>query len=370
MRKKPTTIHSSSSFLLAIDLETFAVQGHPRSLMQDGFIIEFTGHLTHNLAGNLPEDALETLKGAYLRHGENLSAHILGQYAAVFVDLSAKRVLLVQDSLGLHPLFYQLDNAGLIVSGDLETLVAFLRPNALNERYFAECLGKGTVPHRQTPFSGIERLAYGTTLIVERSRRLEVRPWVPRTERRLRNSKEAALKLRSLLDEAVHCMLPTEGRVLCELSGGLDSTCVFTTAQKVCPQIEALTLVSGQRMAGDDEYFAKLVLDPLEIPWHRIDIDLYPNFSSLPTDFAGEPGSEMHVAVQAAYREVIMRREIDVILTGGGGDVVFGFGGLPPMHLADGLSKGNVLDGIHAARRWRDHAGGRGPGHTSFCIAA
>lgn len=55
-------------------------------------------------------------------------------------------MVLVQDSLGLRPLFYCTDGDRLTVASELEILVAFLERTELEEGYFAELLGRGCVP--------------------------------------------------------------------------------------------------------------------------------------------------------------------------------------------------------------------------------
>ena len=129
--------------------------------------------------GAAAETPATRLVRAYQRHGAMLSAHVLGQYAAVIVDTLARRVLLVQDSLGLRPLFYTLDRTHVVVSSDLDNMVAFVRPASINEAYFAEALLSGSPPRQRTPFQGIERLTLGRTLLIERLRVTTLQPWLP-----------------------------------------------------------------------------------------------------------------------------------------------------------------------------------------------
>lgn len=340
----------NAGFLLAVDLETFRVWGSPRPRCAEGLFAAISGHLAHEVMGT---DRLGRLRSAYRRHGERLSAHLLGQYAAAVVDPSARRIVLAQDSLGIRPLFFAMSGTRLVASADLAALVTLLRPSTLDEAYFADYLTRGDRTRRRTPFAGIERLARGVTVTIEPSRRSELRPWSPPLRQERPPAGEAEERLRTLLDDAVASSLPADGEVLCELSGGLDSTSVLATAHRLRPGVQALTVVSRQGFAGDDEPHAREAVNALGVRWHQLDFDRCPPYSAFQASFVGEPGGVLLEALQAAYSEILARTGAHVIMTGMAGDLIFGSGGIPPFHIADPLAAGRLLDTIRMARSWR-----------------
>lgn len=344
-----------ASFLLDIDLDRFRVRGTPDPHEASGLIVALAGHIS---PASEESDWPERLAAAYVRHGEHLSRELLGQYAAVIVDPRRRRVLLVQDSLGVRPLFYALDGARLLVSSDLEPLVSLRGSHELDEAYFASMLARGGRAPLLTPFAGVDRLALGASLLVTRTERRALRPWRPTAVRWDGAMQDASARLRELLDDAVVSMLPRNGRTACELSGGLDSTTVLAVAHRRGSAVEALTVVSGSGLAGDDELWASHVIDELKIPWHRLDFDQFAPFSRLPTEFAGEPGDEIRVALQAAYAELVERERFDVVLTGMGGDATFGSSDVPPFHVADLLTAGRLRAAVEAASLWGEARGG------------
>ncbi len=347
---------SRVDFFLDVDLQSFNVLAFPDLLSHQGLVIAFSGYLaTASGTRSAPDPALQ-VAAAYRRHGTRLSAELLGQYSAAIVDPAARRLVLVQDSLGLQPLFYLLESDRARASSNLEWLAAARWPAELDEEYFAEFITCGRNSARRTPFRGIERLACGTTLSIGRGRVSALRPWAPPRQPQRPPSVAAASRLREMLDEAVQATLPA-GNALCELSGGLDSSSVFLTARKFRPDVQAFTWLSSVDPIGDDEPYAREIVAATKATWHCLDADHYPPYTAMPDRFVAEPGSELDWAALAAYGGLIARRGIDAVLTGLGGDILFGSESVAPFLLADPLSAGRLGAAVDLARVWHDYSG-------------
>ncbi|MCF7983505.1 MAG: hypothetical protein K9L70_03800, partial [Thiohalocapsa sp.] len=264
------TALAGSPFALRLDKRDFTVTAWPAPRRIGGRIVAVSGYVADETNA---EHAHQAVDRAYARDGAELSRGLLGQYAAVVVDAAARRAALVQDSLGLHDLFYAERGASLVVASDLELLLAVEPDAELDERYFALYLGAPYDDHRLTPFRGVQRLSYGWNLTLQDDRLHRHRPWLPPTT--AHDPVEAPeLQLRRLLDEAVASTLPGQGNILCELTGGLDSTSVFTTLRAIQRPVEALTYVAPRGVAGDDELFAGEVIKQHPVPWHRLNMDV------------------------------------------------------------------------------------------------
>src|SRR6202012_1752921 len=71
---------------------------------------------------------------------------------------------------------------------------------------------------------------------------------------------EDEANLRRLLDEAVTAALPSDGRVLCELSGGLDSSTIFTLARRTTgTRVEALSYIYSHSHTADERRWIAIV---------------------------------------------------------------------------------------------------------------
>lgn len=346
------------AFVLDLDLKSFAIRGSPRPEQRGGLFCGLAGHLAADGRGDGRARQYDRLAEAYHRHGHLFSAHLLGQYCAAIVDIEARKVILTQDSLGISKLYYRHMPGRLTIASRLADLVALANSMTLNERYFAYQLATGYPLRNDTPFEGIECLAYGKTLVFEYGSVREYRPWLPQNGELKLALPEAAEQLRDVLDEAVRSTLPETGTVLCELSGGLDSTTVAATAARQYQDIHALTFESGRRMAGDDEEYAEIAATVLGLTRHAVDLDDYPLFMRWPERFSAESGGELVAARQDAYDRVVEESSAKIILTGEGGDVVFGYGGLAPAQLADPIYRGAIGTGVASARQWAFAMGG------------
>lgn len=343
------------SFILRIELRDLSVLGSPPPTDVEGFVIALTGFLQEEKGGLTGLLAKKHLVNAYRGSGVSVSAAVLGHYAAVIVDREANRVLLIQDSLGMRTLFYVLAGSHLTISSDIKTLLAATRTTNLNPAFFAEFLSGGQKPHHQTPYSGVARLGLGHTVIIKDAHASSFQPWSPPKTTLRAHSSLVEEKLRNLLDEAAATMVPREGTVLCDLSGGLDSTTVLMSALKFRDDIQALTLIGSRRLTGDEKY-ARQLAERLGLRWHTIDIDSNLPYSLQPDVVAGEPGDEDVLPLQLARLELLERTEAKVALTGQFGDALFGSsGGLQPYHLADPISVGQLLKAVRIARNWRDY---------------
>lgn len=349
----------SGHFLLAVDLGTFTVEAWPAAALSEGLVVAVSGYV----AGS--DTPAELVRNAYRTHGNAVSATVVGQYAAVIVDQREGRVVLAQDSLGVRPLFWSEARGRLIASSDLEALVRIVGVSEFDPAYFAGYLASGRRPSGRTPYRGVERVDGGDVVVVDRRGRRTLRPWSPSPSQRRPAWTEAVATLSDLLDAAVVAALPSQGTVLCELSGGLDSTTVvaYAAARRA---ISALTVGSSSAQTGDDLNYAQLVVDALGMPWHRIDSDACPPLSAAGTTFAAEPGDELRSGLHAAYRNVIAETDATVVLTGIGGDQVLGGTRSPLPYVADRLRDGDLRSAVLGAKQWGALAGGHRAWTHSF----
>ncbi len=314
------------------------------------------GHSPSNSNKHIDFD--KEVASTYTHYGDTLTAHLVGQHAGVIVDRLNRKVLLFQDSLGVRTVFYTVRKNEIAVSSNLKMLMSLVRPTALNAEFFAEYLGNARKPYFDTPFAGIQRLGLGTTTIFQGNRRFSIIPWSPSTAEIHLDPDDACVHLRSLVDEAVGTMMPLTGNVLCDLSGGLDSTTVLLTALRV-REVQAFTWTNG--IPGDhDEKFAKDVVSLYGLRQHVINRSKFPPYSLIRSEFAAEPGNELLEDLLTQRLELLKREKIDVSLTGYLGDCVFGSsGGILAYHVADAICAGRILIACQLARELSDHFGGQ-----------
>jgi len=316
------------------------------------------GHAGYVVVDGRPatgDDCAEAIADAYRRYGHRLSGHLLGQFCAVIADHERKQVVLIQDSLGLRTVYYQiLSPARILLTSDLRVMQVAAPNVELDEAYFLYFLSFGARPAGRTPYARIGRLSMGETLVLKGAAKKRCYPWRPSNESTRRGDENPEGTVRDLVNQAVLAALPREGNVLAELSGGLDSSTVVCMAFPFRTDIQALTFVSGSNRSGDDPLYAEMVVNHLgNVQWHRFDQDVYPPFCMEPPLAEVEPGGEIRSALRNAYYGMLRSAKIGIVLTGAGGDQVFGSVDMAPIYIADKVRTLNFAGAWRESARWR-----------------
>jgi asparagine synthase (glutamine-hydrolysing) len=348
----------ASAFTMFVNLEnTAAVTGTNLSSCpadRPGVTVGCAGYVVVDGRPATGADCVEAITEAYRRYGHKLSEHLLGQFCAAIADHEKKQVVLIQDSLGLRTIYYQtLSPARVVLASDLRTMQVAAPNMELDQAYFLYFLSFGARLSGRTPYARIGRLAMGETLVLKAGSKVRCYPWRPSNESG-RPTDDNPERVRDLVERAVLSALPREGNVLAELSGGLDSSSVLCAAFPFRPDIQALTFVSGSNRSSDDPLYSEMVVRHLgNVRWHSFDQDPYPPFAMEPALAEVEPGSEIRSALRSAYYGLLRSAKIDVVLTGGGGDQVFGSTDAAPIYIADKLRTLNFAGAWRESARWR-----------------
>lgn len=303
-----------------------------------------------------PASDAERFALAYRWWGADLPRHVLGEFAVAVYDEERRTLLLAHDELGLVPLFYTMGAAACWFGSPLEEVVAETGIGDLDEEYVADYFAQGEHFGDRTPYARVRRLRAGESVVWKDGRISRHSTWTLGEVRplRCRDEREYAARLRARLEEAVVAALPAGERAWCELSGGLDSSTVLSIASRVgTPGLEAVSMVYPRSRTADERKWMRVVLDEHRVPWHPVDADAVRPFTELPEVFFGEPNAWLaSCGLNRVCRELFRQHEVDVVLTGQGGDAVF-HGDVPrPYFLADLLRRGRAAEAWRRARSW------------------
>lgn len=281
---------------------------------------------------------------AYEHWGNDLSRHVLGEYALAVHDLADRSLALFHDELGLVPLFYSATPGGITFSSRLDDLVLEVGTGELDEEFIADYFARGEHFGDRTPYRDIQRLLPGESIRYRTGMVQKHNAWTLAEIARLRysNPQDYAEHLRQLVGEAVTAALPSIGqKTWCELSGGLDSSNVLCVANQRRAGIEAVSFIYPQSYSMDEQEWIKVVLREVPVAWHSVDVDSARPFTLLPDDFQAQPNDWIvRAAKKQAYLKLLTDNGVKIVLSGEGGDSVF-LGDLQePFFLADLLLRG------------------------------
>ena len=267
----------------------------------------------------------EVIVHGYEEWGDELPGRLDGMFALAVWDESNERLLLARDRVGKKPLFIAETDAGLVFGSDIRSvLVASGMQPRVDEDALAQYLFQRYVNAPLTLVHGVQKVEPGTRLVFDRERVVRHTFW--RLEPGEPKSLDAR-ELRALLRDAVERRLMSDVPLGVFLSGGIDSTAVLGLMRETGAKgISAFTIGYGEGdYVFDERRTARLVAERRVAAHHEVLVGREDFFAALPrlAWYRDEPVAEPSEIPLLLLAE-LAGRHVKVVLTGDGGDEVFG----------------------------------------------
>jgi asparagine synthase (glutamine-hydrolysing) len=299
----------------------------------------------------------ELLAHAFRRWGDELQAHVPGEYAAAIWDPHERAGLLTHDALGLERLFYADRADGLAFATELIDLIDLETSGLVDDEYLADFLALGLITNERTPYRSVRRLLPGQSVRWSDGTASARRTWnlADAPSVRCKDDGEYEERFRALLEAGVRSALDSVENAGVSLSGGLDSSSIACVAARFGRKLNAYSTICPRWPDADEQPWMQEVVRDLGLPWYPDDVETAMPFAVLPTEFLGEPtravAGELRRAIQ---RERLAAHGVTVLLSGHGGDTVLGArSGMLPRHLADPLFLGDPVGALRSMSAWR-----------------
>lgn len=279
----------------------------------------------------------EVIVHGYEQWGDDVVLHLRGMFALCIWDEPREHLLLARDRLGEKPLYYAvLDDGEFIFASEAKALFEHprLRP-AVNANLLPHFLVLGYAPPPQTMFAGVEKLAPGELMTVDKGDIHRHLYWQPPTHASNSLDYDEAVRLvRRELEETVEMQMVSDVPVGAFLSGGLDSTAVVALMRRFSgTKVQTFTvgfdLEPGSRndlKFNVDARYAAQVAREFGTEHHVIHIPEDAGLAALLPHLIyalDEPVSNPTL-VQTVYVSALARMQgVPVLLTGEGGDELF-----------------------------------------------
>jgi asparagine synthase (glutamine-hydrolysing) len=270
----------------------------------------------------------EVLVHLYEEYGDRLVQKLRGMYGFAIWDEPRRRLVIGRDRLGIKPVYLHHSPDRLLFASEIKALLADPTiPRRVDPAALSEYLSWGYVPAPRTLFAGIHKLLPGHLLIVEGGKVSTQQYWeVPCHAVEQRSEAEWAEALRDKLSEAVRLHLLSDVPLGAFLSGGLDSSAVVCLmAQLTSQPVQTFSIGFG---AGDEFYnelpYAKVVAEACQTKHQEIIVrpDIFELLPKLIWHL-DEPIADSAFITTYLVSE-FARRSVTVILSGVGGDELFG----------------------------------------------
>ncbi len=269
----------------------------------------------------------ETLLAALALDGPAALPRLNGMFALALWDARERRLLLARDPLGIKPLYVASNGPALRFASELRALLAGAKGLVLDKASVLDYLTFGYVHGPGTIAEGIEKFPPGHWLTADASGiGKPVRYWsVPAGADKELGEREATARLRELLEAAVRDQLMGDVPAGVFLSGGLDSSLVTALmARFSAGPVKTFSIGFDGVESVDETRYAEAVSRHLGTSHQTIKVpagvlDDLPSMA----EALDEPVADAAI-LPTLYLARQARKRVKFVLTGEGGDEVFG----------------------------------------------
>ena len=269
----------------------------------------------------------ETIVHAYEEWGEEAFGRLRGMFGIALWDRREQTLLLARDRAGIKPLHYTVVGNRLYFGSEIKSILAAgdLTPPSIDFAALDHYLSFLYTPRDASIFTGIHKLPPGHLLRWQNGR-VQVRQYweVPAAEHAPKSEGEAVEALRAVLEDAVRSHLMSEVPLGAFLSGGIDSSLVVGLMARASTQPVRTFSIGFDDPRYDEVEHARLVARHFATDHHEFVVR--PDALSIIDDLIAhfdEPFGDSS-AIPTWYVSELAARHVTVVLSGDGGDELFG----------------------------------------------
>ena len=272
----------------------------------------------------------EVLVHLYEEHGLRFVDHLRGMFGFALWDARCQRLVLGRDRLGIKPVYYATIGRSLVFASEAKAIVR--RPDyspSLDGEALRQFLMLGYVPNPCSMFAGIRQLKPGTTLVLEAGTRTENRFWTFETSTEEGRDEQSWInEIRTTLKESIHGQMISDVPIGAFLSGGIDSSTIVAAMSEFSPSPVKTYAIGYSGATGAAVYneleHARHVADYFGTEHHEIEVQ--PRVVEMLPQLVwhlDDPISDSALITSNLVSEYASR-DVKVILSGVGGDELFG----------------------------------------------
>ena len=261
---------------------------------------------------------------------ETAISKIDGMFAFAYLDLLNKKLYLARDRLGEKPLVYYYKNNQLIFSSEFKFLDD-LFSRELNTKSLNCYLKFSNIPYPSSAYHNCYKVRPGEIIEIQLTKKLNLKKniyWEPSTyyhKASIKNSSQNILsESEKILKEIINEQLNADVNVGTFLSGGYDSSLITLLSSKLASKkINSFSI--GYDDASDESRYAEKVAKIIKTQHNTIILkpkDIEDNIGLISQVF-DEPFSDIS-QIPNMLLSKFAKKHVSVVLTGDGGDEVFG----------------------------------------------
>ncbi|MCC6236442.1 MAG: hypothetical protein IT299_02585 [Dehalococcoidia bacterium] len=260
---------------------------------------------------------------AYMRWGDACVTRLLGDWAIVIWDATARRLFAAKDPMGFRTLFYA-EHDGLFAIGSepLQVLQPSWLPPQPDYDYALRLIGDAVFVPSSTPYQHLRELRGGENCFVADGDVRTTRFWsAPRvSDTGCSTPADYVEAFIAAFDLAVRARVRSRGPVGVFFSGGLDSSYLLARASEFAPVTAVSTYAEDTRW--DERDYQRIVVEHLGVPYESIGVKECWALSSshLRDEHFDGPQIPPQAPMQLAQAKFAASLGMRTMLTGDGGD--------------------------------------------------
>lgn len=263
----------------------------------------------------------ESLVHLYEVYGFEMSKYLKGMFAFAIWDKKKDLIFISRDSSGIKPLYFWQKGNTLVFGSELKTILLHpLVKKTINLKAVKMYSSLGYIGGDLSIFEGIYKLLPGQNLIFSKKGK-QLQTYYQLTKDKIHNGKS----FDSILEESVVSHAISDVPIGVFLSGGLDSSLVtYYLTKNLKTKINTFS-IDFEEKSFDEGYFAQLVASKLGTKHHKETfsskdvLNLFPTIIKKLDEPLADPSLFPTFKVCA-----LARRYVKVVLSGDGGDELFG----------------------------------------------
>lgn len=267
----------------------------------------------------------EVLVHLYEEYGHNLVEKLRGMFAFAIWNSNKKELFLARDRLGIKPLYYAITNNEFIFASEIKAIIECETVNReVDKTALANYFSLRYVPAPKTMFEGIRKLKPAHYLVVNKNGIQEGCYWDLKCAPMNGSQEYFEEKIIDGLQESVRERLIADVPLGAFLSGGVDSSIIVALMSQLKEEPIKTFSVGFIGEEFDERSYASYVADYFGTDHHEIEVridrlDILPKIVKHFDEPIADPA-----AIPTYLISEFARKNVKVVLTGEGGDEMFG----------------------------------------------
>jgi asparagine synthase (glutamine-hydrolysing) len=268
----------------------------------------------------------EVIVHAYEQWGKEAIGRLRGMFGLAIWDTSSRTLLVARDRIGIKPMHYATANGRFYFGSEIKSLLeAPDLPRDLDPAALDHYLSFLYTPSDGSIFKSVRKLPPGHLLTWTDGRIATEQYWrMPAAETFAGSEEDAVQQLRAVLSDAVRSHMISDVPLGAFLSGGVDSSLVVGLMSELSHSRVKTFSIGFDEPAFDELEHARRVADHFGTDHHEFVVkpDGVGILDRLISHF-DEPFADSS-AIPTWYVSEMARRHVTVVLSGDGGDELFG----------------------------------------------